>query len=217
MIYDILSICQWAPDILHSFYLTLFLLIRTVCCLFTTQNALHPTWKRSAGPEFWSDVSTWAQLSHVLRHVTEDEGVKGRVKFEDVTDKIWANDLAALILNVSGSYDCKTKLAAQCYDGAKRSAGASERNHPTRSLFMHYYAHTLNLVMSQGVSKVKDCRILFSYLEGRSAFFTHSPKWTKSLDDTCARRLPHVSTVRRNFQVGVNTFWFRCSLWDPSK
>ncbi len=65
-----------------------------------------------------TDFSNSAQLSFVLRYVT-DMGVKERfLKFEDVTEKKRAHDLAASVLEVLDSYDCKAKLVAQCYDRA---------------------------------------------------------------------------------------------------
>ncbi len=65
-----------------------------------------------------TDFSNSAQLSFILRYVT-DMGVKERfLKFEDVTEKKRAHNLAASVLEVLDSYDCKTKLVAQCYDGA---------------------------------------------------------------------------------------------------
>ncbi len=153
-----------------------------------------------------SDLSNSAQLSYVLRYVTEDKGVKERfLKFEDVTDKKRANDLAALIIQILESYDCKTKLVAQCYNGAAVMASGLNRVQALvtetipQALFVHCYTHTLNLVMSQGASKIKDCKIFFANLGGLSAFFTRSPKRTKLLDDFCARRLPRVSNVRWNF------------------
>ncbi len=53
--------------------------------------------------------------------------------------------------------------------------------------------------MSQGASKIKDSKIFFANLGGLSAFFTHSPKCTKQLDEFCERWLPRVSQVRWNF------------------
>ncbi|KAJ3581470.1 hypothetical protein NHX12_016607 [Muraenolepis orangiensis] len=65
-----------------------------------------------------SDVSNAAQLSFVLRFVT-DSGVKERfVKFEDVTGKKRAEDVAALALGFLEEHGCMDKLVAQCYDGA---------------------------------------------------------------------------------------------------
>jgi hypothetical protein len=65
-----------------------------------------------------TDFSDTAQLSYVLRYVT-DMGVKERfLKYEDVTEKKQAHDLAALVIEMLASYVRKTKLVAQCYDGA---------------------------------------------------------------------------------------------------
>ncbi|KAK1886769.1 Protein Dok-7 [Dissostichus eleginoides] len=65
-----------------------------------------------------SDVSNAAQLSCVLRFVT-DSGVKERfVKFEDVTGKKRAEDVAAMALGFLEEHGCMDKLVAQCYDGA---------------------------------------------------------------------------------------------------
>ncbi|CAK6953275.1 zinc finger MYM-type protein 1-like [Scomber scombrus] len=70
-----------------------------------------------------------------------------------------------------------------------------------QALFVHCYALTLNLVMSQGASKIKECKIFFANLGGLSAFFTRSPKRTKLLDEFCQRRLPRVTPVRWNFNT----------------
>lgn len=152
-----------------------------------------------------TDCSNTAQLSFVLRYVT-DIGVKERfLKFEDVTGKKQAHDLAASVLEVLCSYDCKTKLVAQCYDGdAVMASGlngvqARVKDDTPQALFVHCYAHTLNLVMSQGASTIKDCKIFVANLGGLSAFFTRSPKHTKLLDEFCERRLPRVSQLRWNF------------------
>jgi len=57
-----------------------------------------------------TDCSNSAQLSFLLRYT--DIGVKTSffLKFEDVTEKKRAHDLAASVLEVLGCYDCKTKL-----------------------------------------------------------------------------------------------------------
>lgn len=122
-----------------------------------------------------TDFSNSAQLSFVLRYVT-DIGVKERfLKLEDVTEKKGADDLAASVLEVLDSYDCKTKLVAQCYDGAAVMASglnggqARVKKDIPQALLVHCYAHTLNLVMSQGASKIKDCKIFFANLGGLSA------------------------------------------------
>ncbi|KAJ4944141.1 hypothetical protein JOQ06_012686 [Pogonophryne albipinna] len=152
-----------------------------------------------------TDVSNAAQLSFVLRFVT-DSGVKERfVKFEDVTGKKRAEDVAAMALGFLEEHGCMGKLVAQCYDGAAVMASglngvqAKVKEKIPQALFIHCYAHALNLVLSQGVVKIKECRIFFSHLSGLAAFFSRSPKRTQLLDEICQKRLPRVAPTRWNF------------------
>lgn len=151
-----------------------------------------------------TDLNNTVQLSFVLRYVTE-LGVKERfLKLEDITDKKPSHDVARLVLDVLESYDCKSKLVAQCYDGAVVMASglngvqAAVKDAVPQALFVHCYAHTLTTVMSQGASKIKECKIFFANLCGLSAFFTRSPKRTKLLDEFCQRQPPHMAQVRWN-------------------
>ncbi|CAM4424981.1 unnamed protein product [Leuciscus chuanchicus] len=64
-----------------------------------------------------SDVSNAAQLTLVLRYVT-DASVKERfVRFEDVTSGKRADDIAALIVSFLEECECLDKVVAQCFDG----------------------------------------------------------------------------------------------------
>lgn len=135
-----------------------------------------------------------------------DDGVKERfLKMEDVTQNKRAHDLAQAIFTFLDSYDCKTKVVAQCYDGAAVMASgingvqALIKEVIPYALFVHCYAHTLNLVMSQGAAKIKECKIFFAHLGGMAAFFSRSPKRTKLLDEHCERRLPRVAPTRWNY------------------
>lgn len=58
------------------------------------------------------------------------------------------------------------------------------------ALFIHCYAHWLNLLLTQGASKLKECKIFFAHL---AAFFSRSPRCTQLLDEICQRRLPRVA------------------------
>lgn len=65
-----------------------------------------------------------------------------------------------------------------------------------QALFVHCFAHRLNLVMSQGAAKIRECKNFFTHLSGLAAFFSRSPKRAKLLDDICQRRLPRVAPTR---------------------
>ena len=64
-------------------------------------------------------------------------------------------------------FNFKDKLVAKTYDGAAVMASglngvqALIKKTVPQSLFVHCYAHTLNLVMSQGASKIKRLQDLF--------------------------------------------------------
>ncbi len=74
-----------------------------------------------------TDVSNFAQLSLVLRHVM-DMGVKERFfRFEDVTGDKWAEAVAARILAFLTEVRCTSKTVAQCYDGAEVMASGLHR------------------------------------------------------------------------------------------
>ncbi|XP_051557215.1 zinc finger MYM-type protein 1 isoform X2 [Myxocyprinus asiaticus] len=149
-----------------------------------------------------TDVSTTAQLALALRYVS-DTGVKERfVRFDNDTSGKRADDFAGLIIRFLEEHECLDKVVAQCFDGAAVMASglngvqAKVKVRAPMALFIHCYAHRLNLVLTQGASKLKECRIFFAHLNGLAAFFSRSLKCTQLLDDICQRHLPRVAPTR---------------------
>lgn len=141
-------------------------------------------------------------------------GVKERfLKFEGVADNKQSQDLAGLVLDVLESYDCKSKLVAQCYDGTAVIASglngvqACVKAKVLQALFMHCYAHTLNLVMFLGRSKIKESKIFFANLCGLSVVFTCSPKHTKILDESKMAATCHAGEVEFQYQTDGPWTW----------
>ncbi|KAJ4939297.1 hypothetical protein JOQ06_028747 [Pogonophryne albipinna] len=65
-----------------------------------------------------TDISNVAQMSYVLRYVTDD-GIKERFfKYEDVTEDKRAEAIATRLLEFLRESGCIAKVVAQCYDGA---------------------------------------------------------------------------------------------------
>jgi len=74
------------------------------------------------------------------------------------------------------------------------------------AFFIHCYAHQLNLIMIQSISKNKQVRIFFSNLSEIPVFFSHSPQRVSVLDEGVGVRLPRAVQTRWNFNVRtVNT------------
>lgn len=152
-----------------------------------------------------TDVSNTSQMSYVLRYTT-DSGLKERFfKFDDVSGDKRAEAIAGHVLEFLEDCACTNKVIAQCYDGAAVMASglngvqAKIKEKIPQALFVHCYAHSLNLVMSQSAAKIKECKIFFSHLSGLASFFSKSAKRTKLLDEICQRRLPRVTPTRWNF------------------
>lgn len=113
-----------------------------------------------------TDASNEAQLALVLRYVSAT-GVKEQfVRFEDVTSGKRADDIAGLI-RLLVENECLDKVVAQCCDGAAvMSSGlngvqAKVKERAPLALFIHCYAHRLNLVLSQGPQSLKNARSFF--------------------------------------------------------
>lgn len=142
-----------------------------------------------------------------------ETGVKERfVRFEDVTSDKRADNIATLIVRFLEEYECLDKVVAQCFDGtAVMSSGLNgvQAKVKEMALFIHCYAHRLNLVMTQGASKLKECKIFFAHINGLAAFFSRSLKRTQLLDDICQRRLPRVAQMRWQYTSRLDSTVFK--------
>ncbi len=106
--------------------------------------------------------------------------------------------------NMQG-YNFKDKLVAQTYDGAAVMASALNglqakvKAIAPSAMFVHCYAHRLNLVLSQGAKCLPECRIFFASLSGFATFFSKSTKRTSFLESAGCSRLPRNAPTRWNF------------------
>lgn len=96
------------------------------------------------------------------------------------------------------SYDHRTKLVAQCYDGANVMAGslnglqAKIKNDAPNALFTHCQAH---LVLQNGSKSIKNSRIYFATLTSLPTFFNQSAKRMFVLDTVTGKRILKVATL----------------------
>ena len=80
---------------------------------------------------------------------------------------------------------------------------AKLRSHFKSAVFVHCYAHKLNLVLSQSASFIKQVKLFFINIAGFSSFFSKSSKRTHALDLIVKKRLPSVSATRWNFHSRI--------------
>jgi len=150
-----------------------------------------------------TDIVEKSQCAITIRYVKKTGELKERfLGFYDVSSSKNAKSLFNLIITVLEPFNFKTKLIAQCYDGASVMAGHVNglqqqiRNEAPHALFTHCCAHRLNLVLQQGSYCIPQSRIFFSTLLGISVFFKKSPKRTFVLDTIIGKRIPVANETR---------------------
>ena len=140
----------------------------------------------------------------MFRYVSNHEVCERFVEFIDCSLERSAEQVAALAISVIERYKVCSKLVAQTYDGASVMSGevsgvnirVKEKYH--EALFIHCYAHKLNLVLSQSVRRISSCKRFFSVLSGLSGFFSRSTKRSSAFNLHVKRRIPTVSETRWN-------------------
>ncbi|XP_060860098.1 zinc finger MYM-type protein 1-like [Metopolophium dirhodum] len=66
-------------------------------------------------------------------------------------------------------------------------------------MYIHCYAHKLDLVLKQSVSHIKECKIFFTNLNGFAVFFSNSTKRINELDLIVKKRFPTIAPTRWNY------------------
>ena len=153
-----------------------------------------------------SDVSCLSQLSTVIRYVDKSGTVNERfINFSDVSSNRCATAISDLSIKQLRELGCLDKLVAQTYDGAAvmsselNGVQAKIRETVPQAVFLHCYAHKLNLVLSQSVSELLECNNFFSILGSLASFFSSSTKRTALLDEMVGKRFPKLAPTRWNY------------------
>lgn len=153
-----------------------------------------------------SDCSKKSQLTTIFRYIDESGTVQERfLGFSDVSSDHSARALSEHVIEVVERLGCSSKIVCQTYDGASVMSGALSgtqqrvRTHFPSAIFVHCFAHALNLILTQSVSFISECRIFFSTLGGLVSFFSPSSSRTYLLDSVVRKRLPPMAPTRWNF------------------
>lgn len=103
-----------------------------------------------------TDISQKSQCSIIVRYVNGTGDIVERfLGFHDVSEDKTANGLFELMDRILGNFNYRTKLVAQCYDGAAVMAGhlnglqQKVKEVAPQAIFVHCLAHRLNLVLEQ--------------------------------------------------------------------
>lgn len=136
------------------------------------------------------------QLSSTLRYVDSENGqmYERFVSFTHVSADRSASGLLQHVIKTANEFDLSNKLLAQTFDGAAVMAGhtgglrAKVQELYPKAIFVHCFSHKLNLILSQSVSCIKECRIFFQTLKGLGSFLHKSSKRTCGLSEFTAKK-----------------------------
>ncbi|XP_065313416.1 zinc finger MYM-type protein 1-like [Gordionus sp. m RMFG-2023] len=112
------------------------------------------------------DINNKSQLAVVLRYVLNNGTLYERfIEFFDVTMHRDANSLSKFVIKFLNDKKIMKKLIDQSYDGAAVMSGDSHglqakiRDVNPSALYIHCFAHKLNLILSKSCSKIKECKV----------------------------------------------------------
>ena len=150
------------------------------------------------------DVSCKPQMSIIFRYCVNDSVQERFVGFFDVSKDKTTDGLSTFILNVMKDSKVDKKLICQSYDGASVMAGSLGGVHAIikqqcpNAMFIHCYAHRLNLVLLYGAKKIKKVRLFVYDLTAFHTFFSKSSKRSELLREA-GFKLPQASTTCWNY------------------
>ena len=121
-----------------------------------------------------TDATQKAQISVIFRYVCEASYIvkEAFLGFDDVSDDKQASVIPQYVLGILQKFNSVEKLVAQTYDGA--FVMSSELNgvqikikkDVPEAMFLHCYAHKLNLLLLQSAKCIPECKAFFKALEG---------------------------------------------------
>ena len=152
-----------------------------------------------------TDVSCMSQLSVIFRYVVESQICERFIGFYDVSDSKDAQSIADILIQIIEEYEIGDKLCSQTYDGATVMAGRYNgvnsiiKNRYNKAIFVHCYAHQLNLVLMHGCKNLKFVDDFISSLSQFHNFFYRSTS-RMSLIKKHGFSIPSSPETRWNFK-----------------
>ena len=143
-------------------------------------------------------------MSIIFRYVVEQNIVERFIGFFDVSKNKTASGLADIILSEMNKWEIGNKIVCQTYDGASVMSGEKSgvqfriRQIYPNTLFIHCYAHQLNLVLLHGAKTIKSVKLFICNLTMFHTFFSRSTKRSELLREQ-GFKLPNQSDTRWNY------------------
>ncbi|KYN08183.1 Zinc finger MYM-type protein 1 [Cyphomyrmex costatus] len=144
-----------------------------------------------------SDISRLEQISFSIRIVLEDLTVEEIFMGFFETNSTTADALFKIVKDIFTRYDLDIyKLRGQCYDGAANFSGrvtglqARVQELEPRALYVHCNAHTLNLVVQDGMERIPTAKNCIGIVKELITFIRDSPKRLAQFKELQAENCP---------------------------
>ena len=129
-------------------------------------------------------ISYYTPIDNCLRYIDEQLIIKEHFVSFFKTSSTGAEVLCSIILEALEGFglDYKTKLVGQCYDGAPNMSAIHNglnkkiRNKAKKALYVHCYAHQLNLALQHSCNAIKNARNCLDTLNTLHSFIECSTK-----------------------------------------
>ena len=155
-----------------------------------------------------TDLGRHEQVSICIRYIDDNLTIKENFVGFFKTDSTTAKSLCRLVLTALENFglDYKSKLVGQCYDGAANMSGLKNglnkkiREKAKKALYIHCYAHQLNLALMHSCNNIKHARNCLDTLNSLHSFIEGSAKrhslFQLIQDKSNATILKHLSDTR---------------------
>lgn len=150
-------------------------------------------------------VSCKLLMSIILRYVVDSSIEERFIGLFDVSKSKNVSELSSILLDEIKKWNISDKIVCQTYDGAAVMAGQQngvqaiiKKTYP-KIMFIHCYAHQLNLVFLHGLNTIKPVRDFISDLTTFHTFFSESPERSQRLLEK-GFKLPNSGEIRWNYQ-----------------
>ena len=137
----------------------------------------------SIGLDETSDVSRQEQVAFILRYVDSNGEIQERLLEMKHINSTTASSLLELMKNVFDNFGLElSSLRGQFYDGAVNMSGqynglqAKVREKNQSALYVHCYAHSLNLVLVKAITQNQISRNFFGVVQSLYNFIAGSSK-----------------------------------------
>lgn len=152
-----------------------------------------------------TDSNGISQMAIVFRYSFNGIVYEHFVGFLNVSENRTSHGLFEVVNQIIEEYNIQNKLCAQTYDGAAVMSGEINglqrliKNVCPNAVFVHCYAHCLNLILQKSIQSISVFKRHFSNIDFIVGFFSHSTTRSNKLQKYISQKIPQICKTRWNY------------------